>query len=52
MKVFFSSTNAGTGALQRSQALDIVPSNIKWIAADKENDLNRNLFSSLKTVSL
>ena len=42
MKVFFSSTNAGTGALQRSQALDI-----KWITSGKENDLDRFLFSSL-----
>lgn len=47
MKVFFSSTNAGTGALQRSQALDIVPSNIKWITSGKEIDLDRFLFSSL-----
>ena len=45
MEEFFSKTEAGTGAFQRSQVLDIVPSNINWLVQNKENDLNEHLFS-------
>ena len=47
MEIFFALHEAGTGTLQRSQALEIVINNLAFIWDEKEKSLKQYLFSSL-----
>jgi hypothetical protein len=46
MEVFFALNEAGTGSLQRSQALEIVINNIAFLWNNKEGSLEQYLYSS------